>query len=85
MIIGLFGGLLGCILGASGSWLVVDLLNNNIKNLGGAFSAGTISVTYTPEWFIIASIVGIIIGIVAGVLPARKAATMDPVVALRYE
>lgn len=85
MIIGFIGGLTGCILGASGSWFVVDLLNKNIQNLGGAFSAGSIKLTYAPEWFLIASIVGILIGIVAGVLPARKAAKMDPVVALRYE
>jgi len=85
MIIGFLGGLTGCILGASGSWFVVDLLNNNIQNLGGAFSMGSITLTYAPEWFLIASIVGIVIGIAAGVLPARKAAKMDPVVALRYE
>jgi putative ABC transport system permease protein len=84
-IIGLLGGLLGCILGASGSWFVVDLLNKNIQNLGGAFSTGTIELTYIPEWFLIASIVGILIGVAAGVLPARKAAKMDPVEALRYE
>jgi putative ABC transport system permease protein len=84
-IIGLLGGLIGCILGASGSWFVVDLLNQNIQNLGGAFSTGTIQLTYVPEWFLIASIVGILIGVAAGVLPARKAAKMDPVVALRYE
>jgi len=84
-IIGLLGGLIGCILGASGSWFVVDLLNRNIQNLGGAFSTGNIQLTYAPEWFIIASIVGIFIGIAAGILPARKAAKMDPVVALRYE
>jgi putative ABC transport system permease protein len=84
-IIGLLGGLIGCILGASGSWFVVDLLNTNIQSLGGALSTGTIQLTYAPEWFLIASIVGIIIGIAAGVLPARKAAKMDPVVALRYE
>ena len=84
-IIGLLGGLIGCILGASGSWFVVDLLNKNIQNLGGAFSTGTIQLAYAPEWFLIASIVGILIGIAAGVLPARKAAKMDPVVALRYE
>jgi putative ABC transport system permease protein len=85
MVIGLIGGLTGCVLGASGSWFVVDLLNRNIQNLGGALSMGNIQLTYAPEWFIIASIVGILIGIAAGVLPARKAATMDPVVALRYE
>jgi putative ABC transport system permease protein len=84
-IIGLLGGLIGCILGASGSWFVVDLLNKNIQNLGGAFSTGTIQLTYVPEWFLIASVVGILIGVAAGVLPARKAAKMDPVVALRYE
>jgi putative ABC transport system permease protein len=84
-IIGLLGGLIGCILGASGSWFVVDLLNTNIQTLGGALSTGSIQLTYAPEWFLIASIVGILIGIAAGVLPARKAAKMDPVVALRYE
>jgi putative ABC transport system permease protein len=84
-IIGMLGGVIGCILGASGSWFVVDLLNNNIQNLGGAFSTGSIQLSYAPEWFIIASAIGILIGIAAGLLPARKASTMDPVVALRYE
>jgi putative ABC transport system permease protein len=84
-LIGLLGGLLGCILGASGSWFVVDLLNKSVKNLGGVIGGGSIQTIYAPEWFLIASIVGILIGIAAGVLPARKAAKMDPVVALRYE
>jgi putative ABC transport system permease protein len=84
-IIGLLGGVIGCVLGASGSWFVVDLLNRNIQNLGGAFSTGTIRLNYAFEWFAIAMVIGILIGIAAGMLPARKAATMDPVVALRYE
>jgi putative ABC transport system permease protein len=84
-IIGLLGGLLGCILGAAGSWLVVDLLNRSVQNLGGVIAGGSIQTIYAPEWFVIASIVGILIGVAAGVLPARKAAKMDPVEALRYE
>ena len=84
-VIGLLGGLLGCILGASGSWFVVDLLNRSVENLGGAISVGLIPTIYAPEWFLIASIVGILIGMAAGVLPARKASKMDPVEALRYE
>jgi putative ABC transport system permease protein len=84
-IIGLLGGLLGCILGASGSWFVVDLLNRSVQNLGGVISGGSIQIIYAPDWFLIASIVGILIGMAAGVLPARKAAKMDPVEALRYE
>lgn len=84
-VIGLLGGVAGCILGASGSWFVVDLLNNSVQNLGGAFSTGSIQLDYAPEWFLIATIVGILIGVAAGVLPARKAAKMDPVEALRWE
>jgi len=84
-VIGLLGGITGCILGATGSWFVVDLLNKSIQNLGGAFSTGSIQLDYAPEWFLIATIVGILIGVTAGVLPARKAAKMDPVEALRWE
>ena len=84
-IIGLLGGLIGVILGASGSIVVVDLLNKNIQSLGGAIATGSIQVSYSYEWFFVATIVGILIGIASGVLPARKAATMDPVEALRYE
>jgi len=85
-IIGLLGGILGIILGIIGSAFVVNLLNSSIQTLGGAISAGgNIGLSYSIEWFIISAVVGIVIGVFAGVLPARKAAKMDPVVALRYE
>jgi putative ABC transport system permease protein len=83
-IIGLIGAILGCILGASGSAFVVQVLNNYLKELGTTAFTGTINLIFSIEWFGIAVFFGVLAGILAGVLPARKAAKMDPVVALRY-
>jgi ABC-type antimicrobial peptide transport system permease subunit len=80
------GGILGCILGGSGSMLTVRFLSDYIENIGGtAYSAETINLVISWQWFGIALFFGIITGILAGVLPARKAAKMDPVVALHYQ
>jgi len=83
-MIGLFGGVLGVILGASGGAFIIQVLNQYMVEFGGRFSAGNIPLVYSIQWFLIAVFFGVMIGIVAGVLPARKAAKMDPVVALRY-
>jgi putative ABC transport system permease protein len=84
-VIGLLGGVLGVILGASGGAVIIQILNQYMKEFGGAFSSGNIPLIYSTQWFLIAVFFGIMIGIAAGVLPARKAAKMDPVTALRYE
>jgi len=83
-MIGLFGGVLGVILGASGGAFIIQVLNQYMLEFGGRFSAGNIPLVYSIQWFLIAVFFGVMIGITAGVLPARKAAKMDPVVALRY-
>jgi putative ABC transport system permease protein len=84
-MIGLLGGILGCIIGASGGAFIIQILNQYLKEFGGTFSSGNIPLIYSTQWFLIAVFFGIMIGIAAGVLPARKAAKMDPVTALRYE
>ncbi len=85
MIVGFLGGVLGCILGASGSIITVNFLGSYIENLAAGSYSGKILVIFSWEWFIVSLFFGIAIGVFAGVLPARKAAKMDPVVALRYQ
>jgi len=84
-VVGFLGGILGCILGASGSILIVSYLGSYIEQMAAGAYTSKIFVIYAWEWFIISLFFGIIIGILAGILPARKAAKMDPVEALRYQ
>ncbi|MEX0892601.1 MAG: ABC transporter permease [Gemmatimonadota bacterium] len=41
--------------------------------------------TLSPFWMMVAALMGVSVGIIAGLYPARKAARLDPVVALRAE
>ena len=65
------GGVVGALLGI----LVGNLLANV---LGGAFV-----IPWT--WIIVGLIICIIVGLLSGYLPARKAARLDPIEALRFE
>jgi putative ABC transport system permease protein len=44
-----------------------------------------IGLTLAPMWFAVAIGVGIVVGVVAGLYPAWRAARVDPIDALRYE
>ena len=67
--------LTGGILGVSFGWL----LSTTASSLFGL-------PTSVPFWSVVLSfIVCVIIGVVFGYFPARKAARMDPIEALRYE
>ncbi|VVB98868.1 Uncharacterised protein [uncultured archaeon] len=69
-IIGFVGGLLGVAL----SFIVASVLNS--------FS---VPVLLTPELLLGGLFFSIIIGIIAGIAPARNAASIPPVEALKYE
>ncbi|VVB99683.1 MacB-like periplasmic core domain protein [uncultured archaeon] len=72
-LFGLIGGIIGVLLGTSVSGM--------INLIGG----GTFTSIVTPQLFFIAIVMSTIIGAVAGVMPARSAAKMKPIDALRYE
>ena len=66
------GGLAGLMIGAGGAWL-----------LGATVSALP---THTPWLYVVlAETLAVLIGLLAGVLPAYRAASLDPIEALRAE
>ncbi len=72
VVLATVGGLIGLALGAGGAWL-----------LGVAVPA--LPVHTALEFVLLAEAVAVTIGLLAGVLPARRAAAMEPVDALRAE
>ncbi len=66
------GGLAGLVLGWGGAWMISQLIPS--------------MPVHTPLYFVfLAEFTAILIGLVAGVAPARRAAAMTPVEALRTE
>ncbi len=82
-IIGLMGGLLGIFLG----FIVVGVISSigfNIMGMG-RMSTNTSVAIVTPELILFALAFSTIIGIVSGLIPARKAASLQVVEAMRSE
>ena len=81
-ICGFLGGILGVGLGVGAGQILNLGVNILAKNLGGQ----PMSIFYYPVWFIIFIILlSIFVGFIAGFWPARKAASLNPLEALRYK
>lgn len=81
-LIGLFGGLVGVLLGYGatrvGSAVILKILHDQGIFMNRLF--------FYPLWLgISATVFSCLIGVLAGVYPAQKAASLDPVEAMRYE
>ncbi len=71
VLLGLVGAALGVPVGVLAGW--------------AATAYAEIPLTLAPGWFAVAVVVGIVVGAVAGLYPAWRAASVDPIEALRYE
>jgi len=82
-IIGLMGGLLGIFLG----FIVVGVISSigfNIMGMGRMGTSTSVAIV-TPELILFSLAFSTIIGIVSGLIPARKAANLQVVEAMRSE
>ena len=75
-LIGLFGGILGVLFGLIGAGFIAEL---------GASSQSSFTVAVPPDLIIFSVIFSVVIGAVAGFIPAKRASDLQPVEALRYE
>ncbi|WP_406670367.1 ABC transporter permease [Methanolobus sp. ZRKC4] len=71
MVVGLIGGILGIGLGVAGAYL--------------ADNAMGLPYVFPVDMILIGMLVSLVVGLLAGVYPANKAAKMNPVDALRHE
>ena len=76
-LLGLAGSLLGCGLGATLALFFASLA----KNPDGS---ATFPVELTPELFLGAAALATVTGLLAAVVPARRAARLDPATVIRY-
>lgn len=77
VIITFLGGVVGIILGVFLTWLI-SFVATNFLNFDWQFY-------FSVNYLILASGISILVGLISGLYPARSAASLDPMVALRKE
>jgi putative ABC transport system permease protein len=81
-LIGFFGGVVGLFLGGFFGLLFNGILNIVARALGGQ----PVDVFATPFWFVIVVLLtAVLVGLASGFLPARRAARLNTLAALRYK
>lgn len=76
IVIGVIGGVIGMVLG----FVIADVVNSIPFKLGGL---NNLPMAYRVQDYLLAFIFGLVTTLVAGYLPARKAAKIDPVDIIR--